>query len=49
MEANILFRPLSLWIGVHIANCYHLAYKWQVCINIIPCITIRLRIGDMLR
>lgn len=35
MKKGILFRPLSLWIGVHYSP-----FNKRWCINIIPCITI---------
>ena len=37
---SILFKPFSLWIGVH----YSKNLK-QWCINLLPCITIRIRKG----
>lgn len=44
MEAKLLYRPFSLWVGAHLAKCFaDPAYKWQLCINLIPCVTIRVR------
>jgi len=37
MRVAMLFRPLSLWIGVH-----HSKINNRTCINIIPCFTIRI-------
>ena len=37
-QIKVLFRPKSWWIGVH-----HSDKMNQTCINILPCITIRVR------
>jgi len=38
LEIAVIFRPLSLWIGVH----YSKVLK-QTCINLVPMVTIRIR------
>ena len=37
MKKQLLFRPLSIWIGVHHSKIFH-----RTCINLLPCITIRI-------
>ncbi|MCK9606225.1 MAG: hypothetical protein M0R33_07205 [Methylomonas sp.] len=34
-RAGWLFRPGSLWIGVHCS-----AYNKRLCINLLPCVTV---------
>lgn len=35
MKVGILFKPTSLWVGVHYSK-----YCRRFCINLIPCVTI---------
>ena len=39
---TLLFRPGSLWIGTHWSP-----YNRQWCVNLLPCITVRIKLKGL--